>query len=184
MLAPSRHWLILTHEKCVCSIVRVNCAHADLKRKRSVPRAWQSDSQATPWLASSVGVPRMQFEILPDYHDIPTESAFVKRGHSNAHSNTVRWQSPSSEETMRQQAQEPGRERDRLSTLHELGEVIGLLHMKDQLSLSTLASIESEDRRFEGKDLDLWTEADRDRLREAQIDHLTSVILGRSQKFN
>jgi len=85
---------------------------------------------------------------------------------------------------MRQQAQEPGREGDRLSTLHELSEVIGLLIVKDQLSLSTLASLESEDSRFEGKDLDLWAEADLDRLREAQIDRLTNVILGRSQKFN
>ena len=85
---------------------------------------------------------------------------------------------------MRQQAQEPGREGDRLSTLHELSEVIGLLILKDQLSLSSLASLESEDRRFKGKDLDLWTEAGRDRLRGAQIDHLTNIILGRSQKFN
>jgi hypothetical protein len=126
----------------------------------------------------------MQFENLTDYHDIPTESEFSKSGNSNASSNTVRWQKPSSEESMRQQAQEPGREGDRLSTLHELSQVIGLLIVKDQLSLSTLASLESEDRRFEGKDLDLWAEADRDRLREAQIDHLTNVILGRSQKFN
>jgi hypothetical protein len=126
----------------------------------------------------------MQFENLPDYHDTPTESAFAKCGNSNASSNTVRRQKPSSEETMRQRAQEPGREGDRLSTLHELSEVIGLLIVNDQLSLSTLASFESEDRRFERKDLDLWKEADRDRLREAQIDHLTNVILGRSQKFN
>jgi hypothetical protein len=126
----------------------------------------------------------MQFKNLTDYHDIPTESEFSRSGNSNESSNTVRWQKPSSEESMRQQAQEPGREGDRLSTLHELSEVIGLLIVKDQLSLSTLASLESEDRRFEGKDLDLWAEADRDRLREAQIDHLTNVILGRSQKFN
>jgi len=59
-----------------------------------------------------------------------------------------------------------------------------MLIVNDQLSLNTLESLESEDRRFEGKDLDLWTEADRDRLREAQLDHLTNVILGRSQKFN
>jgi hypothetical protein len=126
----------------------------------------------------------MQFENLPDYHDLPTESEFSKSGNSNASTTTVRWQKPSSEESMRQQAQDPGREGDRLSTLHELSEVIGLLIVNDQLSLSTLASFESEDRRFERKDLDLWKEADRDRLREAQIDHLTNVILGRSQKFN
>jgi hypothetical protein len=126
----------------------------------------------------------MQFENLPDYHNIPTESESSKSGNSNAASNTVRWQKPSSEETMRQQAQETGREGDRLSTLHELSEVISMLIVNDQLSLNTLESLESEDRRFEGKDLDLWTEADRDRLREAQLDHLTNVILGRSQKFN
>jgi hypothetical protein len=126
----------------------------------------------------------MRLENLPDYDDIPTESAFAKHGNSNACSNTVRWQKPSSEEIMRQQAQEPGREGDRLSNLYELSEVINLLIVKDQLSLSTLASLESEDSRFEGKDLDLWTEAGRDRLCEAQIDHLTNVILGRSQKFN
>jgi hypothetical protein len=62
--------------------------------------------------------------------------------------------------------------------------VISLLIVKDQLSLSTLASLESEDSRFEGKDLDFWAEVDRDRLREAQIDHLTNVILGWSQEFN
>ena len=83
---------------------------------------------------------------------------------------------------MRQPAQEPGR--DRLSTPHELGEVIGLLIVRDQLSLSTLASLESEASRFEGKELELLTEADRDRVREAKIGSLTNVILGRSQKLN
>lgn len=83
---------------------------------------------------------------------------------------------------MRQPAREPGR--DRLSTLHELSEVIGLLIVKDQLSQSTLASLESEDRRFEGKELELLTEADRDRMREPEIERLTNLILGRSQKLN
>ena len=63
---------------------------------------------------------------------------------------------------MRRQAQQPGR--DRLSTPHELGEAIGLLIVRDQLSLSTLASLESEAGRFEGKELELWAETDRDRL--------------------
>jgi hypothetical protein len=83
---------------------------------------------------------------------------------------------------MRQPAREPGR--DRLSTPHELGEVIGLLIVSDQLALSSLASLESEASRFEGKELELLTEADRDRMREAEIERLTNVILGRSQKLN
>ena len=84
---------------------------------------------------------------------------------------------------MRQPAREPGR--DRLSTPHELGEVIGLLIVGDQISLSALESLESEGSRFEGKELELWEEADRDRLREAaQIERLTSVILGRSRNLN
>ena len=84
---------------------------------------------------------------------------------------------------MRQPEREPGR--DRLSTSHELGEVIGLLIVKDQLSLNALASLESEDSRFEGTELELWAEADRDYLREsAEIERLTNVILGRSQKLN
>ena len=84
---------------------------------------------------------------------------------------------------MRQSAQEPGR--DRLSTPHELGEVIGLLIVRDQLSLSALASLESEASRFEGKELELWAETDRDRLHEVgEIGRLTNLILGRSQKLN
>jgi len=82
---------------------------------------------------------------------------------------------------MRQPAREPGR--DRLSTPHELGEVIGLLIVRDQLSISALASLESQDSRFEGKELELWAEADRDRLREAaDIGRLTNIILGRPQE--
>jgi hypothetical protein len=83
---------------------------------------------------------------------------------------------------MRQPELEPGR--DRLSTPHELGEVIGLLIARDQLSTSALASLESEDGRFEGKEIELLTEADRDRVREAEIERLTNVILGRSQRVN
>lgn len=83
---------------------------------------------------------------------------------------------------MRQPAREP--RRDRLSTPHELGEVIGLLIVGDQLSMSALASLESEHSRFEAKELELLTEADRDRMREAKIGRLTNVILARSQKLN
>jgi hypothetical protein len=83
---------------------------------------------------------------------------------------------------MRQTAREPGR--DRLSTPHELGEVIGLLIVGEQLSMNALASLESEDSRVEGKELELLTEADRDRMREAKIGRLTNVILARPQKLN
>ena len=85
---------------------------------------------------------------------------------------------------MRQQAQER-MGGDRLSTPRKLGEVIGVLIVEDQLSMSALTSLESGDSRFEGKELELWAEADRDRLREAaEIGRLTNVILGRSQELN
>ena len=83
---------------------------------------------------------------------------------------------------MRQPAREP--RRDRLSTPHELGEVIGLLIVDDQLSVSALTALESQNSRFEGNELELLTEADRDRMREAKIGRLTTVILARSQKLN
>jgi hypothetical protein len=83
---------------------------------------------------------------------------------------------------MRQPAREP--KRDRLSTPHELGEVIGLLIVDDQLSVSALTALESQNSRFEGNELELWAEADRDRVREAEIERLTNVILGRSQRVN
>lgn len=84
---------------------------------------------------------------------------------------------------MAQQTQEPVE--DRLSTPHELGEVIGVLIVEDQLSMSVLTSLESEHGPFERNELELWAEADRYRLHEAaEIDRLTNVILGRSQKLN
>ena len=83
---------------------------------------------------------------------------------------------------MRQPELEPGR--DRVSTPHELGEVIGLLIVDDQLSVSALTALESQNSRFEGNELELWAETDRDRVREAEIERLTNVILGRSQRVN
>lgn len=83
---------------------------------------------------------------------------------------------------MRQGARNLARE-DRRATLYELGEVIGLLIAADQLPLSALASFVSESSRPEKKDVEIWTEADRDRLRDAGIEHLTNLILGRSQQF-
>ena len=50
---------------------------------------------------------------------------------------------------MRQEAQNLARE-DRPTTLHELGQVIDLLIAMDQLPLTALASLESEDSRSEG----------------------------------
>jgi hypothetical protein len=84
---------------------------------------------------------------------------------------------------MKQEGRNLARE-DRTATLHELGQVIGFLIAMDQLPLTTLASLESKDSRCDEKGLEFWTEADRDCLREAEIEHLTNVILGRSQKSN
>jgi hypothetical protein len=84
---------------------------------------------------------------------------------------------------MRQEARNLARD-DRTATLYELGQVIGLPIGMDQSPLTTLASLESKGSRSDQKGLDFGTEADRDRLREADIEHLTNVILGRSQRFN
>jgi hypothetical protein len=84
---------------------------------------------------------------------------------------------------MRQDARRLARE-DRPATLHELDEVIGLLIATDQLPLTTLAYLESDDSRSEESGLEFWMEIDRDRSRAAEIEHLTNVMLGRSQTFN
>jgi hypothetical protein len=84
---------------------------------------------------------------------------------------------------MRQEARNLARG-DRLATLHELGQVIGLVIATDQLSLTTLMALESEERRSDKNRFECWTEADRDRMRAATIEHLTNVILGRSPSFN
>jgi hypothetical protein len=84
---------------------------------------------------------------------------------------------------MRQETRNLARE-DRPATRHELGEVIGLLIATDQLPLTIFASFESEDSRSEESGIDFWMQLDRDRLRAAEIEHLTNVILGRSQTFN
>ena len=84
---------------------------------------------------------------------------------------------------MRQETRNLARE-DRTATLNELRQLIGLLIATDQLPLTSLASLESEGSRSEDKGIEIWTEADLDRLRAADIDHLTNVILGRSPRFN
>ena len=84
---------------------------------------------------------------------------------------------------MRQETRNQARE-DRPATLHELGEVIGLLIATDQLPLTALATLGSEDSRSDEKGLEFWMGIDRDRLWAAEIEHLTNVILGRSPSFN
>jgi hypothetical protein len=84
---------------------------------------------------------------------------------------------------MRQEKLNLARE-DRPATLHELGEVIGLLIAMNQLPLTSVASLESGGARSEDAGIETWTEADLDRLRTADIEHLTNVILGRSPRFN
>ena len=84
---------------------------------------------------------------------------------------------------MRQEMRNLTRE-DRTATLHELRQVIGLLIETNQLPLTSVASLESEGSRFEDKRIEIWTEADLDRLRAADIEHLTNIILGRSPTLN
>jgi hypothetical protein len=84
---------------------------------------------------------------------------------------------------MRQETRNLAQE-DRAATLHELRQVIGLLVATDQLPLTSVASLESEGSRSENKGIEIWSEPDLDRLRAADIEHLTNLILGRSLRFN
>jgi hypothetical protein len=84
---------------------------------------------------------------------------------------------------MRQETRNLARE-DRTATLHELRQVIGLLIETDQLPLTSVASLESDGSGSEDKGIEIWTGADLDRLRAADLEHLTNVILGRSPRFN
>jgi hypothetical protein len=84
---------------------------------------------------------------------------------------------------MRQEARNLAREH-RTATLHELHQVIGLLIETDQLPLNSVASFESEGNRSDDKGIEIWTEADPDRSRAADIEPLTNLILGRSPRFN
>jgi hypothetical protein len=73
---------------------------------------------------------------------------------------------------------------DRISTREELGEVIVLLAKLRQLPFeATLESLESESR-SEAEGLGLWTDADGDHRRVAEIEPLTNIILGRRQNLN
>ncbi len=64
---------------------------------------------------------------------------------------------------MRQETRNLARE-DRTATLHELCQVIGLLIATDQLPLTSMASFGSEGSRSEDKGIEIWTEADLNRL--------------------
>ena len=84
---------------------------------------------------------------------------------------------------MRQETRNLAQE-GRTATLHELRQVIGLLIATDQLPLTSVECPESEGSRSEDKEIEIWTEADLDRLWAADLEHLTNVILGRSPRFN
>lgn len=74
---------------------------------------------------------------------------------------------------------------DRIATRQELGEVIvQLVNLHELPFEATLESIESSENRTQEDDLELWTNSDRDRLREAEVESLTKIILGRREKFD
>jgi len=74
---------------------------------------------------------------------------------------------------------------DRIATRQELGEVIVQLVKLHELPFeTTLESLESSENRLQEDDLELWTDSDRDRVREAEIESLTKLILGRREKFD
>jgi hypothetical protein len=74
---------------------------------------------------------------------------------------------------------------DRIATRQELGEVIVQLVKLHELPFeATLESLESSENLTQEDDLELWTDSDRDRLREAEIESLTQIILGRRQRLD
>lgn len=74
---------------------------------------------------------------------------------------------------------------DRIATRQELGEVIVQLVKLHELPFeTTMESLESSENRTQEDDLELWTDSDRDRLREAEIKSLTQIILGRRQRHD
>jgi hypothetical protein len=73
----------------------------------------------------------------------------------------------------------------RIATRQELGEVIVQLVKLHELPFeATLESLESSENRTQEDDLELWTDSDRDRLREAEVESLTQIILGRRQRLD
>jgi hypothetical protein len=74
---------------------------------------------------------------------------------------------------------------DRIATRQELGEVIvQLIELRELPFEATLESLESSEDRNQEDDLELWTDSDRDRLRGAEMESLTQIILGRRQRLN
>ena len=74
---------------------------------------------------------------------------------------------------------------DRIATRQELGEVIvQLVKLRELPFDATLESLESSEDLFQEEDLELWTDSDRDRVREAEIESLAKMILGRKQNPN
>jgi len=74
---------------------------------------------------------------------------------------------------------------DRIATRQELGEVIVQLVKLHELPFeATLESLESSEKHLQEDDFELWTDSDRDRLREAEIESLTKIILGRRETFD
>ena len=74
---------------------------------------------------------------------------------------------------------------DRIATRQELGEAIVQLVKLHELPFEAiLESLESPENRFQEGDLELWTDSDRDRLRESETESLTRIILCRRQNLN
>ena len=85
---------------------------------------------------------------------------------------------------MKPETQEP-RIKDRISTREELDQVIAQLVKLHQLSFDdTLEPLESPGEHSQENDLELWTERDRNRQPAAEIESLTSIILGCKQLCN
>jgi len=85
---------------------------------------------------------------------------------------------------MKPETQEPGI-KDRISTRQELDQVIVQLVKLHQLSLDdTLEPMESSGEPSQENDLELWTDGDRNGQPAAEIESLTSIILGCRQLCN
>jgi hypothetical protein len=85
---------------------------------------------------------------------------------------------------MKPATQEPGIQ-DRISTRQELDQVIVQLVKLHQLSFDdTLEPLESSGEPSQENDLELWTDGDGNGQSAAEIESLTSIILGCKQLCN
>ena len=84
---------------------------------------------------------------------------------------------------MSQEARSLARE-GRSSNLHELDEVTGLPIGANQLPLTTLVSLKSEGSRSKESGIEFSMEITRDRVRVAEIEQLTNLMLCGSQTLN